>query len=315
MSEESATQIVATLKKHYTDVTMHNIDNVTDLNALVARKPDVAFLGIQYVHDDTELAAKVWLSDVLHKNGIRYTGSTKLAHRLGLNKHLAKQRVIESGLQTSPFTIVRIEDEKVLNEGKLTYPLFVKPSNKGGGQGIDEFSIVHNLEQLQTKIAMIHNDCLTDALVEEYLVGREFSVAVIADQKTGKLTAMPIELVAGKDVNGDRMLSRTVKSSNTEVVLAVLDPSDRLKLTTFAVDVFKSLGARDYGRIDIRFDKYGVPQFLEVNLIPSLIDGYGSFPKAYEMNLGLSYDDLLIQIIRLAMGRKPHTAFVPKPIA
>jgi D-alanine-D-alanine ligase len=314
MSEVSASAIVATLKKHYSDVVITNIDNQSDLTALIARQPDLVFLGIHYILDDGELKAKVWLSDILDKHNIRYTGSTKFAHRLGLNKHLAKQRIIESGLQTSPFTIVRIEDEMIMNEGKLSYPLFVKPSNRGGGEGIDEFSIVRTLEELQAKINTIHVDHKSDALVEEYLSGREFSVAVIANQKTNILTAMPIELVAAKDSNGDRMLSLKIKTANTEGVIEVTDLIDRFKLTTFAVDVFKALGARDYGRIDIRFDKYGVPQFLEANLIPSLIDGYGSFPKAYEMNLGLTYQDMLLQIVRLALNRKPKGLFIPKAV-
>jgi len=315
MSEESAKAIVATLQSYYTDVVMTNVDNQTDLTALISRKPDLVFLGIHYILDDGELAAKVWLSDIFDKHNIRYTGSTKFAHRLGLNKHLAKQRIIEGGLQTSPFTIVRLEDEMIMNEGKLSFPLFVKPSNKGGGQGIDEFSIVHTIKELQAKVGMIHTIQEADALIEEYLVGREFSVAVIANQKTGDLTAMPIELVAEKDTNGDRMLSRQIKSANAEGVVEVTDLIDRFKLTTFAVAVFKALGARDYGRIDIRFDKYGVPQFLEANLIPSLIDGYGSFPKAYEMNLGLTYTDMLLQIVRLALNRKPKGLFIPNTIS
>jgi D-alanine-D-alanine ligase len=314
MSEASAREIVATLKRHYTHVVMTNIDDDTALSQLIARKPDLVFLGIHYVLDDTDLHAKVWLSDALDKHNIRYTGSTKFAHRLGLNKHLAKQRIIESGLHTSPFTIVRIEDEKIMNEGKLDFPLFVKPSNKGGGQGIDEFSIVHTIEELQTKVDMIHTIQETDALIEEYLVGREFSIAVIANQKTGDLTAMPIELIAEKDSNGDRMLSRGIKSANAEGVVEVTDLIDRFKLTTFAVQIFKALGARDYGRIDVRYDKYGVPHFLEANLIPSLIDGYGSFPKAYEMNLGLTHEDMVLQIVRLALNRKPKGLFIPKTI-
>ncbi|HEY8992231.1 MAG TPA: hypothetical protein VIM37_00080 [Candidatus Microsaccharimonas sp.] len=305
MSLKSATTIAETLRRHYSDVSVTTIANELDLMAIVARKPDLAFLGMYFVLEDSELQPKIWLSDMLEKNGIAYTGSGKFSHRLGLNKHLAKQRMIESGLQTSPFQIIRRENEDIINEGKLTFPLFVKPSNRGGGQGIDEFSVVRTVEELRTKVASVHEDNDSDALIEEFLVGREFSIAVIGNSYSDILTAMPIELVASKDSNGERMLSKIVKSSNTEAVLEVTDAAERSRLKSFAINVFHALGARDYGRIDVRFDKFGVPQFLEANLIPSLIDGYGSFPKAYEMNLGLTYESMLMQIVSLAVNREP----------
>lgn len=308
MSFESALLIAETLGHRYPDVTITHIDSESDLIALVDRSPDLVFLGMRYVRDDSELQAKIWISDALEKNGIRHTGSGKFSHRLEKNKHLAKQRIIESGLQTSPFQIIPREYEEVITEGKLDFPLFVKPSNKGGGQGIDEFSVVRTVEQLRTKVASIHNDHNADALVEEFLIGREFSIAVIADQDTQNLTAMPIELVAAKDANGEQMLSKNVKSSNTETVLAVTDPAERTKLQNFSINIFRALGARDYGRIDVRFDKFGVPQFLEANLLPSLIEGYGSFPKAYEMNVGHSYRTMLEHIVQLALNREPKAA-------
>lgn len=304
MGTPSASAIVESLGQHYTHVVLTHINTEADLAALVARKPDLVFLGMNYILDDTELHAKIWLSDVLQKDGIRFTGSGKFASRLGLNKHLAKQRMIENGLQTSPYQIIPIEDEEIVTEGKLTFPLFVKPTNKGGGQGIDHHSVVHTTEELQAKVASIHDTHLTDALVEEFLVGREFSVAIIEDELTGSLVAMPLELVAKKDINGERILGSALKLTNTTTILEVSDPTERTRLTAFAIDAFKALGAHDYGRIDIRCDKYGVLHFLEANLIPSLIDGYGSFPIAYALNLGLDYDTMLTHIVRLALNRE-----------
>lgn len=305
MSLASAENIVKTLKQHYTDVVITNIDTKSDLMALVGRAPDLAFLGVHYVPSGDALDAKIWVSSVLEKNGIRHTGSSKFSHRLGLNKHLAKQRMIESGVRTSPFQIIRKDNEEAINEGKLSFPLFVKPSDKGGGQGIDEFSIVKNVTELRTKVASIHDIHRTDALVEEYLVGREFSIAVIGNHHSNILTAMPIELIAPKDSKGDRMLSNVVKSSDLETILAVENSSERERLQSFAISVFHALGARDYGRIDVRLDSFGVPHFLEANLIPSLIDGYGSFPRAYKVNLGLDYEAMIMHIVRLAFNREP----------
>jgi D-alanine-D-alanine ligase len=252
MSLASATAIAETLQRHYSDVVVTDVSTESDLRALVARNPDLVFLGMYFVPSDSERHPKIWLSDILEKNGVGYTGSGKFSHRLGLNKHLAKQRIIEMGLKTSPFQIIRLENPDTVDRGSLSFPLFVKPSNKGGGQGIDEFSVVRTAEELRSKVASIHERQNTDALIEEFLVGREFSIAIIGNQDTNNLTAMPIELVAAKDSNGERMLSKIVKSANTEGVLEVTDTDERLVLKSFAINVFNALGARDYGRIDVR---------------------------------------------------------------
>ena len=142
-----------------------------------------------------------------------------------------------------------------------------------------------------------------DALVEEYLPGREFSVAILKDEDTTAFQVMPIELIAPADSYGARLLSGQVKMSNSEQVLQVIDEAIKSKVTKLALDAFYTLGARDYGRIDIRLDAEGVPHFLEANLIPSLISGYGSFPKACKLNIGLEYGPMILRIAQLGLSR------------
>jgi len=307
MGEESARAIVDVLHTQYTDVVLTNIDNTADLNALIARNPDLVFLGINYIHDSHDNAPVVWMSHALESNGIRHTGSSQHAHQLQTSKDLAKQRMKRHGVKTADFHIARRGDAMMNDIGDLTFPLFVKPSDKGGGQGIDEFSVVHTLSELQSKISSVHRVQVADALVETYLRGREFSIAVIRDAKTRQLTAMPIELVANEDSNGDRMLSNMVKHMDTETILGVTDPIEHLKLTTFAIEAFQALGARDYGRIDVRFNEDGVPHFLEANLIPSLINKFGSFPRAYALNLGRTHTAMILHIAYLGLTHDTKT--------
>jgi len=156
---------------------------------------------------------------------------------------------------------------------------------------------------LITKISSIARKNKADSLVEQYLTGREFSVAVIRTENSDELTAMPIELVTQPDENGISILSRSVKSGNDETVLEVTDVDVRAKVSSLAIDAFRALGARDYGRIDIRMDGHGVPHFLEANLIPSLIENYGSFPKACMLNDNLDYEPMILRIVHLAAAR------------
>lgn len=303
MGIASATAAVDSLSLHYSDVTMTIVNNKADMASLIKRNPDLAFLGMNFLPAESEHDHDVWLSDILEQHNIRHTGSGEQAHHLAAHKDLAKRRMISKGLKTSPFHIIDMENKKILKDTGLTFPLFVKPSNKGGGQGIDEQSVVHNEQQLVSKVSQVHTKYQANALVEEFLVGREFSIAVIENLDSDQLSAMPIELIAPKDSNGDRMLSNNVKREDLETMLAVTDPAEHSTLKSFAIDAFRALGAQDYGRIDVRFDQFGIPHFIEANLIPSLIEGYGSFPKAYALNLGLNYDAMLLHIVHLGLKR------------
>ncbi len=302
MSHVSAAAILDVLQANYTNAEITIVNNFADLCALIAKKPDVVFLGMQYIFSD-DGGTKIWLSDYLDKLDMAYTGSRQSAHLLELNKNKAKQAVLDAGLNTSPFMVVRRDDYQDFVVGDLTFPAFVKPTSQGGGAGIDGQSVVRNIEELRVKVRLLAKKNRADSLIEQYLTGREFSVAIIRDEKTNELTAMPIELVTQPDVNGISILSRNVKASNEESVLKVIDADVYSKVSALAIGAFRALGARDYGRIDIRMDDMGVPHFLEANLIPSLIENYGSFPKACMLNQSLDYQPMILQIVNLAASR------------
>ena len=307
MSQRSCDALYAVLAKHFVRVGVTIVNDLSDLDALAASHPDLVFLGMEFVPTDQSLGIddpnKVWLSDFLDQHDIAYTGSRQTAYELGRDKSLAKQRVLNANLATSAFCVIRPNQSWDKHDVTLDFPLFVKPTNRGGGLGIDCDSVVHNFEQLRSKVHAITTKYQSDALIEEYLPGREFSVAILKDAYSPVYVAMPIELVAPPDQNGSRLLSGQVKAADAEQVLEVTDTMVRSKVTALALDVFYALGARDYGRIDIRLDSAGTPHFLEANLIPSLISGYGSFPKACVLNIGLEYEPMMMRITQLGLAR------------
>lgn len=307
MGEESRGAIYEALSKHYSDVGITIVNDLADLEALIALRPDLVVLGMKFIslNDDLRSPDRIWLSDYLEAEGIPHTGSNSTAHILELNKHLSKQRMIDKGIMTSPFFVSK-QDQDMLQSTALSFPLFVKPSDRGGGLGIDNDSVVHDLHGMNSKIQAISNDLGSDSLIEEYLPGREFSVAILKDELSDQFSVMPIELIAPSDPLGFSMLSGTVKSSNAERVLAVTDYAIRAKVCSLALAAFLALGARDYGRIDIRLDKSGAPHFLEANLLPSLISGYGSFPKACLLNIGLDYEPMVVRIAKLGLARSAN---------
>ncbi|MEI9914011.1 MAG: hypothetical protein WDN66_03425 [Candidatus Saccharibacteria bacterium] len=129
---------------------------MADLEALVASSPDLVFLGMKFIPSNPELGLadhnKIWISDVLDTYEIPYTGSTKMAHELEYNKPQAKQRVLDANLKTSAFCVIEQNQSLDIRDLSLDFPLFIKPTNRGGGLGIDSDSVVHSYEQLDSKL-------------------------------------------------------------------------------------------------------------------------------------------------------------------
>jgi len=301
----SSDAIVELLSNYYDKVDVTEVNTPTDLEKIIIAQPDLVFLGMKFVPLDARLGIndpnKIWLTDYLDQHEISYTGSSQTAHELELNKHFAKQRVRDHGINTSNF-YVRQQLQSFVPKNPLNFPLFIKPTNRGGGLGIDSDSVVNNYQQLEAKVLSISMKHGSDSLVEEYLSGREFSVAILKDKSPAGYYIMPLELVAPLDDRGARILSGEVKSSDSEFYLAVDNPIIKKNVSELAMKVFQALGARDYGRIDIRLDSAGVPQFLEANLLPSLLDGYGNFPKACLLNINLTYADMILEITQLGFN-------------
>lgn len=308
LSKDSAESIRVCLAQKYSNVVVSNINSQTDLEQLAVRRPDIVFMGMDVMPRSHPTDAYdediIWVTDFLAKHSIEHTGSGVRAIQLERNKPLAKDAVRLAGFNTASYFVVPKEVKFTGNTTGLSYPLFVKPSDSGAGVGVDEFSISHNEQELRVKIEALKNERGTDIIVEQYLPGREFSIAVLTSQDSGELFAMPIEIVAPKNSKGDRVLGIKTKGENKEVVSPVTNLRLYNELCKLALGSFKAIGGRDYGRIDVRLDADGVPNFLEANLIPSLIKGYGNFPKASKINRGLEFESVIESIVDLALSRK-----------
>ena len=306
MSKTTRLSVLTTLQKKYTRVEISVVDTLQDLEALVAKKPDLVILGRRSIRLEPEEGdtggSKLWLSDYLTENDIDFIGSGTSSLQLQLDKSAAKQHVLDAGLQSSAYFISTMKEPSFKH--KLTFPLFVKPTDRGHSKGIDEQSVVHTHAELQAKIISIHDGIKSDALVEEYLPGREFSVAVIEDADGGHM-AMPIEILSPTDENGYNFLSSAVKRADSEEVVYVADGTLKMTVNDLAIDVFKSLGARDYGRIDIRLDGHGAPCFIEANLTPGL-SNHGYLARCFFINEQIDYDDMIFAIVGLGFKRTTY---------
>jgi D-alanine-D-alanine ligase len=308
LPEDARRTILTVLRKHYTKVAVTIVDSFPDLERLVAKRPDLVILGMGLVPLDSsksyDASPKVWLSTYLEENNIAHTGSGIDALILQRNKNDAKQEMLNAGLRTAPYFVVRTNQS--IPQHNLTFPLFVKPTNRGDGKGIDEKSLVYSALELDSKVLSIHKDCGSDALVEEYLPGREFSVAVLQQDHSNSLLAMPIEITTPADKKGNSFLSEAVKKADLEKASTVDNPALKVALNTLAIAAFKALGARDYGRIDLRLDSLGIPNFIEANLMPGLSD-HGYLSRCFALNESISYENMILSIVSLGLQRTHKT--------
>lgn len=315
LGKYSAEAMREVLERHYETVRISVVNDLDDLKELVARQPDMVFLGMKSLPATVPATETVWVSDFLNEHGIAHTGSQLDAIKFESSKPLAKQQVHRAGLNTAQSMVITNNVIDTESLAHLQFPLFVKPVSLGGGQGIDNDSLVYSEAALFAKATYINERYNQSALVEEYLPGREFSVAILRNEYTNTLEAMPIELVAEKNLKGARILSKSAKSANEEVVLSVHDSPLKDAVNELAINVFIALGARDYGRVDIRLNGEGIPYFLEANLIPCLKSDYGSFQKACVINSNIGYEDMILTIIRLGLSHTSGLAVEHNSIA
>ncbi len=286
-------------KIEYPNIKLTTCNGLIDLQNVVGRNPNFVILADKHILINS--GQKIWLSEFFDHTNVNYTGSKKNTLQYDLDKTIAKEIVASKGIATADFFTASPDDYKNSQELPLPFPLFLKPTHAANGNGIDTNSLVHDFNQFQTKVMSLNNKYHCPVLVEAYLDGREFTVAII--EKNNVLTAFVLEVAAPME-NGIRILSKNVKTNNTEIVSSVTNKILLSEISTIAKNCFRALGARDFGRIDIKMDCLGHCNFIEANLTPGMNKGSSYFPRACEINAKLTYDNVVNLIIQGALERE-----------
>lgn len=308
-SVETSCKLFEILKKKYANVTFNVIENVAQLNEIALRKPDLVVCCVKYFVDVIG-EQDIWLSAFFAERGIAHTGSTREALRYDSDKASAKRAVTAAGLPTAAFFIAGPGEFQTETELPLPFPLFVKPIDAANGNGIDAKSLVLDFDSYVEKVAEIDKTYYSDALVEEYLMGREFTVSVLDNATNGDRLISPIEIIVPANTNGDRILGCFEKTQNNEA-LAIVSTLERAVISRLVDKVFTALGARDFGRIDIKMNGNNSPYFMEANLVPGMTPGTSYFPRACFYEQGMSYDEVVFKIVELALLRSQDPVVTP----
>lgn len=300
-----------TLKERYARVTFHSIEDLPSLDNIARVKPDLVVLCGKYIINPKS-NCKIWFAEYFAEKGINHTGSDRRALEFDSNKSKAKTILRNEGIATAKYFLTNPGQYQSEDRLPLNLPVFVKPLDAANGFGIDENSIARNFEAYKkkvTEIFLLHN---TKVLVEEVLPGREFTVAVFDDQTNGQRWTLPMEIVPQKNSKGDRVLGYAEKQNNMEEVKSVGAPLST-KLNQLASEAFTALGAKDFGRVDIKLDATEKPNFLEINLVPGMTPDSSYFPRACSFQSaytvkdnpesGMSYADVVNKIAELGLQR------------
>ncbi|MDF1687918.1 MAG: hypothetical protein P1U50_14110 [Parvibaculaceae bacterium] len=303
---ETCKSFYDSIKTEYEKVTFHEVSSRSDLRDVVSSKPDLAVLCSKYL-TDPDTNKKTWFSDYFTEHAVSFTGSDRHALEFDSSKSKAKTIVKNNGIATADFFLSRPNQFESEDKLPLPLPLFIKPMDAANGNGIDENSMVRDFGSYQKKVAELFAIYRENVLVEEVLPGREFTVAVFDDLQNGLRSIMPVEVIAPENIKGDRILGSASKQKNDEQLRVVAEPT-LSAVSELAGKVFSVLGAIDFGRIDIKLDALGNPNFLEANLIPGMTPDSSYFPRACSMHrgektTGMTHSEVALKVVELGLSR------------
>jgi D-alanine-D-alanine ligase len=201
----------------------------------------------------------------------------------------------------------------------LRFPVIVKPAREDASVGITRASVVNDRAALDARVLHILDHYHQPALVEEYIEGREIYVSLLG-QVGGELQVFPFFEIDFSAMPPDRpkivsfegkWVEDSVEYKGTRPVRCEgLSPELRDKVAQTALDAFRCIGLRDYGRMDIRLHADGTPYIIDVNPNCDLSDLAGGFSRAAKTG-GLSYKDVILRLISLALARRVDETPIP----
>jgi len=266
-------------------------------------RPHVVFNLMEAFHEVATFDQNV----VSHLELLRlhYTGCNPRGLILSRDKALAKKVLTYDGIPVPAFAIFPIGRE-VQRPARLAFPLIVKSLTQDASYGISQASVVTDDARLRERVVYIHERLGTDAIVEQYIEGRELYVGVIGNEQ---LHAYPVWEMkfANMPEGAHRIATERVKwSSAYQKKHGIRCGKARLQragmeeyLQFLATRVFHLLQMNGYGRIDIRLDGNGQPWVLEANANPQLAYGEDFAESAHHD--GVPYEALLQQILKVGL--------------
>jgi D-alanine-D-alanine ligase len=280
-------------------------DVVQLLEGLRAEPCDVVFNLTERFRDQSALDYTV--AGVLEMLDMPYTGVSCEGLMLARDKALTKKVLAYEGIRIPHFMVCR-HGSSCARPSDLRFPLIVKPLDEDASVGIAQASVVRDDDALKERVTFIHDRIKTDAIVEEFIAGRELYIGVMGNDRPVPLP--PIEMVFGNDTTVESRIA-TFKAKWSvryregrgiqNMVAKNLSADVRQRLAEVAVRAYQAAGLHDYGRIDVRLAHDDAIYVVEANPNPYLAEGEDLAWAAEEG--GHLYPDFIEKIAEMAISR------------
>lgn len=298
-------QVAAALKanKHTPSILGVHGDVRKLISGLTRRKPSLVFNLMEMF--GTNVRADVPIAGLLDLLGYPYTGGGPAELALRQDKGLAKRALAYEKILYPDFAVFARDDFET--GGNLRMPLFVKPLRADASIGIGTNALVHDTTSLMKRVIAIHEKFQDSALAEEYIEGREFYVGVLGNREP--IAFPPAEMdFSGLPEGAPHVLDSkakwaegSVEYKGTKSIMPDLPEELRARLQKVALEAYRALRVRDYGRVDLRLTETGEIYVIEVNA-NCYLERSGEFAVAAQA-AGIGYDELIGRLVDLAMKR------------
>jgi D-alanine-D-alanine ligase len=236
---------------------------------------------------------------ILDAWNIPYVFSGPLVLSLTLHKAMTKRVIRDAGIPTADFYVVHQESD--IQNVNLNFPLFAKPVAEGTGKGVDSRSVISNVQQLNERCKYLLDQFKQPVLVETFLNGREFTVGIVGTGNQARSVGV-LEIILKENAEAN-VYSYVNKEECEQLVEYVLvSGSIAQACEKVSLDAWKVLECEDGGRVDIRFDHNGIPNFIEVNPLAGLHPEHSDLPILSHKN-GIEYIELIRMIMQSALSK------------
>jgi D-alanine-D-alanine ligase len=237
-----------------------------------------------------------------------YTGCNPRGLTIAHDKALCR-KILSFHRVPGPRFAVFPMDRKSKRPARLEFPLFVKSAVEDASLGISQASVVYDDEKLMERVGFVHEKIGTDALVEEYIDGRELYVSVMGNLRLQSFPVLEMVFEKLPEV-AHRIATAKVKwdEAYQEKIGLDVDVAEDLsealqrRISRLAKRVYRILGLTGYARLDMRLTESGEIYLIEANPNPDLADGDLFAESAYQA--GTSYPTLLRRILNLGLSHR-----------
>lgn len=285
------------------------------LDGLAAQQPDLVFNTCEAFRKDSAMEMNV--AALLDLLGVPYTGSAPAALLLGRDKVLTK-KILDFHQVPVPRFYLCARGKPIEGARGLNYPLIVKPVGEDGSRGIAQASVVKDDRALEERATFVHQSLQQDAVVEEFIEGREFYLGVLGNDELQNLPPVEIRL-EGLPAGTPRIASYRAKwdpkfrhrHGITSIIRRDLPIELMVRMEEAARTCYRALHLHDYGRIDVRVTPDHRFFVLEANPNPYLAKGDDMADAAEQVGLG--YSAFIARIVELALVRGRAATGAPTP--